>query len=335
MKKTDINNIFSGFSSKNILVIGDVMLDTYIWGSVERISPEAPVPVVSSKKKEDRLGGAANVALNIKSLGATPILCGITGNDNNGKIFCERLGIQKLSDEGIISTGTRKTTSKTRIISNNQHLIRVDEETTDDIPEELTLKFQQKILQLMKKIKFDAVVFEDYDKGTITAELIYQIVSNCNKKNIPVLVDPKKRNFFSYKNVSLFKPNLKELREGLKTDIDTKDINSLLNASGRLRKKINPSKILVTLSDQGIFISNGDSAKHIPAEIIDITDVSGAGDTVLAVACLCLVAGASDNMLAAISNIAGGQVCGKVGVVPVSYNELLHECLQKPDLLGE
>ncbi len=332
MKKTDINNIFSEFSSKKILVIGDVMLDTYLWGNVDRISPEAPVPVVSCIKKEDRLGGAANVALNIKTLGATPILCGITGNDNNGKKIFERLKKQNISGEGIIISKSRDTISKTRIISNNQHLIRIDEESTEILSFELEQEFQKKILDLMEQIKFDAVIFEDYDKGCISSGLINQLVGICNSSKIPVLVDPKKRNFYSYKNVNLFKPNLKELREGLKSEINTKDINSLRSATNRLIKEIKASRILVTLSDEGVYIYNGNSDIHIPAEIIDITDVSGAGDTVIAVASLCMTTGVDDKTLATISNIAGGLVCGKVGVVPINFDELLEKCLKKPDL---
>jgi len=331
VKKTDIDRILSGFKSKNILIIGDVMLDSYLWGDVNRISPEAPVPVISSLKKEYRLGGAANVALNIKSLGANPVLCGIIGKDNNGAKFCERLKVQNISNIGIIISNQRETTSKTRIISDNQHLIRIDEENNELIHPELEQEFLNKILGIMEGKIFDAVVFEDYDKGAITLKLINEIVDFCNKNNIPVLVDPKKRNFHNYKNVTLFKPNLIELSEGLKCEIDKMDIKGIEEATKLLREKIQSENILVTLSDQGIFIGNKKHGKHILSEIMNITDVSGAGDTVLAVATLCLATGAKDIYLAEISNIAGGFVCGKVGVVPITNDELLNECLSRSE----
>lgn len=307
------------------------MVDTYLWGNVERISPEAPVPVISCSKQEDRLGGAANVALNIKALGATPILCGIKAKDEKGKILGSLLDEENLCQDGIATFSDRKTTSKTRIISNSQHLLRVDEETDELITLDQEKTFIQQILSLIEKLKPAAIIFEDYDKGAITPELITTIVKKANNQNIPVLADPKKRNFLSYKNISLFKPNLKEFREGLNKEIDKNNIEDLLKTASKFIKEIQTEKILLTLSDSGIFITNGETFKHIKAEPRDVIDVSGAGDTVIAVASLCLASGANDTDLAAISNIAGGLACEKLGVVPVYYDELLNKCLIKAE----
>ncbi len=329
MKKPDIKTIFDSFNQFNILIIGDVMIDSYMWGKVNRISPEAPVPIIMSTHQENRLGGAANVALNIQSLGAKPILCSVIGKDSKAKTFLGLLKKQNLTSEGILEDENRKTTVKTRIISNNQHLLRVDEEVDFELYKDIEKSFINHILTILKKTKVDAIIFEDYDKGCITPAVIKKVVEFANKNNIPTLVDPKRRNFLEYSNVTLFKPNFKELTEGLKIEIKKGDFEGIFNASKKLHKTLSAKYILVTLSELGVFISFNNKYKTLPAEIRDIADVSGAGDTIISIASLCLAADLSPELIAGISNLAGGLVCEKVGVVPIDKNQLLNETILK------
>ncbi len=310
------------------MVIGDVMIDSYMWGNVDRISPEAPVPVVTITHKENRLGGAANVGLNLMSLGAIPILCSVIGTDNMGNEFVKLLKKRKLDNSGIIQSEQRFTTVKTRVISNNQQLLRVDEEISSRLPEEAEQQMILVINEILKNDNIDAIIFQDYDKGNITPVIIEEITEKANELDIPVLVDPKKRNFNHYKNATLFKPNFKELTEGLILDLKKKDLNGIFNATKLLHKSLNAKYVMVTMSEEGIFVSNNKEYHSIPAEVRDIADVSGAGDTVISVACLCLVNGISEENIAAISNIAGGLVCEKVGVVPINRDILFKECLE-------
>ncbi len=320
-----MHQLFDQFNSLTILIIGDVMIDTYIWGSVDRISPEAPVPIVSITKKESRLGGAANVALNVQSLGATPLICSIIGDDLEGTEFQKLLAHQNLSDEGILRIQNRPTTVKTRVIGHHQQIVRIDAETDKNIsPKETSLVFE-KIKHLIENRTIDAIIFEDYDKGLITQELIQRTIELATQKQIITVVDPKKRNFLHYKGTTLFKPNLKELREGLKLDIDPKITHELENAVDLLQKQLHTQMIMVTLSEQGVYISSEQGRKIIPAHIRDIADVSGAGDTVVATATLCLAAGLDTFKTVAVANLAGGLVCEHVGVVPIEKTQLLAE----------
>lgn len=307
------------------MIIGDVMMDTYLWGTVDRISPEAPVPVVSVTKKENRLGGAANVALNIQSLGAKPVVCAVVGDDQDGLEFFKLLDKQGLSKEGILTIPGRITTVKTRVIGHNQQIVRVDAETDEQISEKYENLAFGRIQEILSKQSIDAIIFEDYDKGFLSEELISKTVILANQKNILTVVDPKKRNFLFYKNISLFKPNLKELKEGLKVDINPSDISQINNAVDLLQQNLQAKSIMVTLSDQGVYISSAKGNKVIPAHVRKIADVSGAGDTVIATATLCLAAGMEDFKSAAVANLAGGLVCEQVGVVPISYDLLLSE----------
>jgi len=329
VKKPDIKSIFDSFNQFNILIIGDVMIDSYMWGKVNRISPEAPVPIIMSTKQENRLGGAANVALNVQALGANPILCSVIGKDAKSKTFYSLLKKRKLTDEGIFEDDSRKTTVKTRIIADNQQLLRVDEEMDKELTKETETKFINHILTILSDQPINAIIFEDYDKGCITPELIRSIVEFANKKNIPTLVDPKKRNFMEYKNVTLFKPNFKELVEGSKIDIPKGDFDGIFKASQKLHNELKSKYLLITLSELGVFISYNGSFKTIPAEIRDIADVSGAGDTLIGTASLCLAAKLDPELIAGISNLAGGLVCEKVGVVPINKDQLLEESLEK------
>jgi rfaE bifunctional protein kinase chain/domain len=301
------------------------MIDSYIWGKIERISPEAPVPVVRVTKKENRLGGAANVALNIQSLGACPYICAVIGDDSDGDNFLSLLKAQRLSNEGIIKIKTRPTTVKTRIIAHNQQIARVDAETERNLSSSNTQLVLNKIKQIIADHRIDAIIFEDYDKGLITEELIDKTVKLAKEIGIITVVDPKKRNFHAYKGVQLFKPNLKELREGLKIDIDPLNIDQIEQAVERLKKQLGAKTVMLTLSENGVYVSSESGNKHIPAHKRDIADVSGAGDTVIATTALCLAAGLNEFETAEIANLAGGLVCEHVGVVPIDKARLLRE----------
>lgn len=320
-----MTSIFEKFNSLNILIIGDVMMDSYVWGKIERVSPEAPVPVVQVTKKENRLGGAANVALNVLSLGANPIICAVIGDDQEGKDLLHLMDAANLSKDGIITVKDRQTTVKTRIIAHNQHIVRVDAETETDIPDGSSRDVQARIAEIISAQKIDAIIFEDYDKGLISEELITFAVSLAHQKEILTVVDPKKRNFHFYKDVSLFKPNLKELKEGLKIEIDPVSVTQIEAAVDLIRAQLNAKSVMLTLSEHGVFISTAKDQKLVPAHLRAIADVSGAGDTVVATAALCLASGMDEYQTAAIANLAGGLVCEHVGVVPIDKEALLKE----------
>lgn len=320
-----MQKLFDKFNTLNILIVGDVMIDTYIWGHVDRISPEAPVPVVSTIKKESRLGGAANVALNVQSLGANPLICSVIGDDIEGNQFQQLLNAQNLSNQGIVQVKGRPTTVKTRVIGHHQQIVRIDSETDQAISPETTALVFDRIKRIIENQIIHAIIFEDYDKGLITEELIKFTVELAKKKHIITVVDPKKRNFLHYKGVTLFKPNLKELREGLKIDINPQQNHELEDAIDVLQKQLNAKMIMVTLSELGAYMSSKKGKKIVPAHVRDIADVSGAGDTVVASATLCLAAGLDEFSTVLIANLAGGLVCEYVGVVPIKRDQLLAE----------
>jgi len=322
-----ITSVFEAFKHYNILIIGDVMLDSYIWGQVDRISPEAPVPVVLCTKRENRLGGAGNVVINLKALGANPILCTIVGNDERQKILFDIFEQNQLTTKGILTSSERVTTVKTRIIGHHQQLLRVDDEINLPISSELETHFLTHIAQVLDNNKIDAIIFQDYDKGVITKRVIDEVVTMSQSKKIPTLVDPKKRNFSHFHHVTLFKPNFKELREGLKIDVEKGNFEQLFEAVKILHDSQNVENVMVTLSELGVFISNNQQFWRVPAEVRDIADVSGAGDTVISVAALCVVAGMEMPKIAAIANLAGGLVCEKVGVVPIDKQQLINEII--------
>ncbi len=323
-----INQVFESFTSLNALVIGDVMIDSYLFGNVDRISPEAPVPVVSVTEKDHRLGGAANVALNIKALGANPILCCVVGQDHNATVFHSLMSAHDLSTVGVHKDASRPTTVKTRVISNNQQMLRIDEEDASNLNENVVNEMIKKIHHLLDTMKIDVIIFEDYDKGLISSKLIESVVVKANTLNIPTTVDPKKRNFLDYKNVSLFKPNLKELREGLNIHVDPSDMDSLQTGIDLLRTQLGCKDALVTLSEYGMFVTQGHLHEIVPAHIRNIADVSGAGDTVISVASLAIAAGMDTIFATKLANLAGGMVCEKVGVVPIDGNLLKSEALR-------
>lgn len=302
------------------------MLDSYIWGAVERISPEAPVPVVNVKKKDFRLGGAANVALNVLSLGAQPILCALIGNDDDGKKLLQRLDEQGMSKDGIVVSSERPTTVKTRVIASHQHVVRVDEESDREASSSEEKLLLEKIERLLSQCH--VVIFEDYDKGVLNAKIISKVVELAKQKNIPTVVDPKKRNFLSYQGVTLFKPNLKELREGLKIDVASGNQEQVQQATSTLKQKLNAFGVMVTLSEHGVYIDYQDQKVKLAAHEREIADVSGAGDTVVSVAALCTALKLEAKMIASLSNLAGGLVCQHVGVVPIDKAELFEEAVK-------
>ncbi len=325
VKKEHIRELFKSFNNLTALVIGDVMVDSYLWGSVNRISPEAPVPIVTVKQKEKRLGGAANVALNLQALGALPILCSVIGVDSDGQAFLDLLRQQRLSQKGILKSRERHTTVKTRVIGNNHQMIRVDEENEEDIASFETDQLLHLITFILEHDKIDVIIFEDYNKGLITARLIQKVVESARKRGIPVAVDPKKKNFLNYKGVTLFKPNLKELREGLKLDIDIDNEAEMQKILSSFRHKQKIETLLLTLSEKGICTNSRSVKEIIPAHIRSIADVSGAGDTVISVAALCLALETNPILTAALANLAGGLVCEQVGVIPLDKEQLLKE----------
>jgi len=330
----EITHLFSRFSSYRVLVIGDVMIDSYLIGKVDRISPEAPVPVVTLKQRENMLGGAANVALNIKSLGAEAFLCSVIGNDKQGDELVDLLKKEGLKTEGIIRSNERITTTKYRVIGNRMQMLRVDEEIDTDLNPEDAKGLITNISNLLASQKPDVIILQDYNKGVLSPFVIEQVAALASKAGIPVAVDPKKKNFTAYKGITLFKPNLKEIIEGLKTEIDPLSIESLRKAAELLHVSQHIQLVMITLSEHGVFISSknssGDISIIIPAEVRSIADVSGAGDTVISVAALCMAAKTDPVFMANLSNLAGGLVCEQSGVAPVDKFRLMAEaCIEE------
>ena len=318
-------DLFDKFNGLRILVIGDVMLDAYVMGKVNRISPEAPVPIVSLENEDARIGGAGNVALNLLALGAKPIICGVIGEDSSGDKLLNLFEKNGISTDGLVKSMVRKTTVKTRVISNKQQLLRIDSESTFPLLESEEIKLNNTIQNIINQ-GIDGIIFEDYNKGVLTDSVIKNTIKIALEKDIPTAVDPKKENFLSYKGVSLFKPNLKELKEGLNLNFDFNSNKDLFEKGIEvLEEKLQNEISFVTLSEHGVFIKNQTEKYYVPAHMRSISDVSGAGDTVIAVATLCLISGASTKQIAEISNLAGGLVCEKSGVVSISKNDLFSE----------
>ena len=320
----DFNTLFQGFNDKKVLIVGDAMIDAYMWGEVNRMSPEAPIPVVEIKKHENRLGGAANVALNLKALGANPVLCSVVGTGNKGVLFNKLMEESKLSTAGILSTNKRKTTIKTRVIAENKHQLRIDEEETTSIVQ--VEEFLKLTISLMDGI--DVVILQDYNKGVLTPEIIKGVITTANKKEIPAIVDPKKLNFNCYKNCTIFKPNLAEIKAGMQIDFDANNIAQIEKATEKLRKQLSSKGVLLTLSERGICINSEKEFKYTPAFKKNIIDVSGAGDTVISVAALCLASNMDYTDLSVLSSLAGGIVCEEAGVVPINKEKLFTQALK-------
>jgi len=303
------------------------MTDSYLFGKVDRISPEAPVPVVHITSRDNRPGGAANVAININEMGAKAILCSVTGNDEGGQRFLDQLKAKNLDSKGIIQSSNRVTTVKTRVIGNNHQLLRVDEEQISPLDGKTATQFIDSCISLMDSEKPDVIIFEDYDKGVLTPFVIDQLIAAAASRSIPVTVDPKKVNFSSYKNVKLFKPNLLELKSGTNNTIEKISKETLDAIVKPFLKKQHIEMMMVTLSEAGVYIASEKESLLIPAHVRNVSDVSGAGDTVISIASLCIAAGLHMQTVAALSNLAGGLVCEMIGVVPVNKETLLAEAI--------
>jgi len=323
MRKEDIIALFDSFNNMKVLIVGDAMIDAYMWGKIERQSPEAPVPVVEIEKHENRLGGAGNVARNIKSLGATPILCSVVGDDFRGKHLKQLLKEEALSTVGIFIEKGRKTTVKTRVISEEKHQLRIDEEQTNAITQEK--EFLDLVYSNLAEV--GVIILQDYNKGVLTPFVIESIIQKANEINIPTIVDPKTKNFLAYKNCAIFKPNLKEIKMGCNVRFDESNISEINSATKDLLQMIKAKGILLTLSEKGVCMQTADNLIHTKAEKRNIIDVSGAGDTVISTASLCLAANLDFVSLSQFANLAGGLVCEKVGVVPIEKTELLKNAI--------
>jgi D-glycero-beta-D-manno-heptose-7-phosphate kinase len=282
----DFKKLFESFSSLKVAVIGDVMLDTYMWGRVDRISPEAPVPVVSVYKKEYRIGGAGNVALNCKSLGAEVSILSVTGSDSDGVILEELFGSSNIDSSYILKSDGRATTSKTRVISRNQQMMRLDAEVIHDLDTKEETDLLKKIKIYISSVDPDVIIFEDYNKGVLTEKIIQETIALCKQAGVITAVDPKRKNFFSYKGADIFKPNLKEVKEGLNLLVDEVNQQSLQKIHTELQTILQHQISFITLSEKGVFYQDSSNAKLIPSHIRNVADVSGAGDTVIAVASL-------------------------------------------------
>ncbi len=323
---SSLEDIFAAFDKLTVLIVGDVMIDSYLWGKSTRISPEAPVPIVNVVKREKRLGGAANVALNVQALGATPLLCSVIGDDQDGADFLRLMEEKELKTEGIVQSPERITTIKHRIIAGAQQLLRVDSEIEHNLADYEERHLEERYQKLLEKA--DVVVFEDYDKGVFSEAGIKRFIQLAQERNIPTVVDPKKKNFLSYAGCSLFKPNLKELKEGLKVEFADENLHAFEEAVASLQQRLQVKQVLVTLSERGVFIAEEQERTYIEAHRRAIADVSGAGDTVISIAALCMALQTSMPFLAGLSNLGGGLVCEQVGVVPVNRQKLFEEAKQ-------
>ena len=315
--------IIEGFSKLRVMVIGDLMVDAYTWGKVSRISPEAPVPVVNVVKRENRLGGAGNVVLNVASLGAKPLVFSVIGDDATGQDLKAILAEAGLSVDGIIQEAGRPTTIKERVIAGSQQLLRVDSETEKAISADSVAALLSAVKASISNV--DVIIFEDYDKGVLSEGLIQEVMGLAKTAGIPTVVDPKKKNFFAYQGATLFKPNLHELRDGL--GLDSSDLSAL--ALPATVKKFKESQrfegLFVTLSERGVYMDFRAEQVTIPAHIRQIADVSGAGDTVISIAACALAAGATPAQIAELANLGGGLVCEFLGVVPIDVELLKRE----------
>ena len=310
-------NITSKFDKKNILIIGDIMLDLYLMVNVDRISQEAPVPIVNILKNNMKIGGAANVAYNIKELGAVPMLIGIVGSDLNAKNIYNLLKQKNIETKNIIVDNTRNSTVKTRIISRGQQMIRFDSESVDII----SLDIQKKIIKNIKDVlpKTDGIIIADYGKGLLTNNVVKKIFQLSKEKKIPINIDPKFGDCEFYSNANLLKPNLFEFKS-IVGDWETN--SAFIKLGNNLRKRLNLKYLLVTKGESGCTLFTKKNSMSIPTKAINVHDVSGAGDTVISVFTLAQLGEAKASEACFLANIAAGYVCEQVGVVPISLNNL-------------
>ncbi|MGB8193363.1 MAG: PfkB family carbohydrate kinase [Chitinophagaceae bacterium] len=326
MVKADFNKLFKQFSEIKAGVIGDVMLDTYLWGSVERISPEAPVPVVALKKKEHRMGGAANVALNVKALGARVSIFSLVGDDEDGIALENLFKQQHIATDYLLKSNKRITTSKSRIISRNQQMLRLDAEIVKDLESADEGRLIDAVTRYVEQEQPHVMIFEDYNKGVLTSRVIREVIQICKAKGVATAVDPKRKNFFAFEGVTIFKPNMKEVREAFNIIDESMEQPVLENIHKQLKARLNHDISFITLSERGVFYENINEAAIVPAHIRNIADVSGAGDTVIAVASLVYAATKDIKLMAEMANLAGGIVCEEVGTVAIDKEKLMQEC---------
>ena len=322
----NFEQLFKKFSSIKAGVIGDVMLDSYIWGEVERISPEAPVPVVTLKKKDHRIGGAGNVALNLQSLGAKPYVISVTGDDAEADMLNALLSAKEIDHSYCVRSRQRITTNKTRVICRNQQMMRLDGEITNDLENDDQQMLIERFQKFLEDEKPDIVILEDYNKGILTETVIRVVVSMCKTAGVLTAVDPKRKNFFEFKHVDIFKPNLKEFKEALNFVFQDPNLLLLQDAHSQMSHLLKHHISLITLSEKGIFYNNEKASAIIPSHLRNIADVSGAGDTVIAVAALVYSVSRNVHLMAEMANIAGGLVCEQVGTAAIDKIKLLHEC---------
>jgi rfaE bifunctional protein kinase chain/domain len=326
MVPTKFDKLFKSITQIKVGVIGDMMLDTYWWGKVDRISPEAPVPVVAVSKREQRIGGAGNVALNVQALGATVHVISVLGDDEDGANLSGLLRNNNINADYLVKSADRVTTNKIRIISRNQQMMRLDAEITNMLTATDEKKLLASFEKYIKKEKPQIVILEDYNKGVLTIKVIEKVISLCRENKILTAVDPKRKNFFAYRFADIFKPNLHEAKEGLNIISDEVNNELLSNIHAALHEKLSHHISFITLSERGVFVQTKKEKALIPTYVRSIADVSGAGDTVIAVASVVYAATKDVRLMAEISNIAGGLVCEEVGTVAIDKNKLLFEC---------
>ena len=321
MNKRKLKNIISKFKGKKILVVGDLILDQYIFGKVDKISPEAPVPVVWANKENFLCGGSANVGLNLVALGAGTSLGGILGNNYFGKVLASLIKEGGIATNLIIKVKDRPTTLKTRIIAHHQQVVRVDWESV----EFLSLKTNNAVLNKVKQHidEFDAVIIEDYGKGVINPILVQELVSICKKKKKVITVDPKEDHFDYYDNVTVLTPNLKEAQVAANMRVRKKEDIPLLGKV--IMERLRPAALIITLGEEGMVLFCDHRYYHIPTQACEVFDVTGAGDTVIAALTLALVCGATYYEAAMIANFAAGLVVGKLGAATTNKKELFQE----------
>ena len=324
-----LKSIFTKAKGRKIAIIGDVMLDKYVYGTISRISPEAPVPVVDIDKTEYRLGGAANVANNIKALDAEPVLIGVIGNDYDSKHYQDVMKMLGLSTAGIIKDNSRPTTAKTRVIAHSQHVLRVDSEIKDDVSGNTRKKIIDFFVRNIKS--FAAVILQDYNKGVLTKEMISQVITLCRKFKKPVYVDPKFHNFFEFRDVTVFKPNRKETADILAMKIDGEE--SVKDAGRILIDRLNCEYLVLTRGEKGMMLFDKEKNKtvilNIPTKARKVADVSGAGDTVISTIAVMLAGGANIIEAVMLANQAAGIVCEEVGIIPIYKNALIDSYKRK------
>ena len=311
------------FRDVHLLVVGDVMIDRYLTGSIHRISPEAPVPVLEFQNEENRLGGAANVALNLISMGAQVTLLSVTGDDKEAVLLSDLLKKSGIRNIEIIKCENRKTTLKTRVMAKNQHLLRIDNEDLHDISPDETNNVKDRLVKILNSSSINGIILQDYNKGLLTKELIQFVMQQSQIKDLPTFVDPKEKNFLEFKDCTVFKPNKKEVSKAFNKS--TISMDDLIELDKLIREQMNSEINFITLSKDGIFISDSKNPEIIATRSRNIADVCGAGDTVLSILALCYIKKVPIDQIAFLANIAGGQVCEKPGVVPVNLSELRNE----------